>query len=457
MVEDNNKKNFIREKIIGRNLSKEQAAKHLILAAACGLAFGVTAATTFYAVDRSLDERHAAQDAALQSEAALEAENAAGAGTTGENAGGADAAGDGGQAASPGGDAQNPSAEVGLGEQEVEQLVRKEQENYTYTQQDYQEMMDLSSEVVAQIDQHIVAVNAVSNNETWFDESLETSEAFAGLILSVREQEVLILTTEHAVDGGTTIKVKFPDGAVQTAAVKQVSRLDDLAVIAVSKAGIGEETLSRLTPVTLGSPSAVKPGDLVIAAGAPLSQVHSYDFGRIGYVGQSESTVDGSRDLFYTHVASNLEKGTFLMDIKGELIGAATLGDNKDYTLNINTVRVASISWLRHVVNLLCDGVSIPYIGIYGTDISFDMKYSGNIPEGVYVTDVVTDSPAYQAGLRRGDIVTGLNDTAVKDYASYNSALQALKTGENVKITAKRNSAGAGYRDITVQTAVGAR
>lgn len=472
-MEEGKKKNFISEKIIGRNISKEQAAKYLALAAACGILFGIIAAVTFAAVRYSIDERLFGKQ-----EATREAEGADGEGEirsidaaenilgktgkgTGEASGGtADAAA--GSSAQEAGGAQTSGTDQaasgsGLDEKKLEELVRKENENYTYTQQDYQEMMGISSDIVAEIDRHIVAVNAVSSNETWFDDSLETSEAFAGVILSVSDPEILILTTLHAVQGGNTIKVKFQDGTVQEAAAKQTSNTNDLAVIAVPKEGISADTLKKLTPVTLGTPSLTAPGDLVIAAGAPLSKVHSYDFGRVGYIGKNEGTVDGSRDLFYAHLATNLEKGTFLMDLKGQLIGMALLADNSDYSLNINTVRIANVTWLRSFLAQLCTGQSIPYIGILGKDISFDLKYNSNIPQGVYVTDVATDSPAYQAGLRRGDIITGINDQSLADYAAYAAAVHQLKTGETVKITAKRGGAGAAYRDIEVQLVVGAR
>lgn len=471
---DEKKKTFISEKIIGRELDKRLVARWLLLALLCGLVFGLSAAFAFSAVEqanvrraeRELDEERAEQAAdVMGAGSGSDAEHAdLAAGGAAENTvqTGQDAAGNavsGNGTLEPAGGSAGAADAAGLqgaegSQDQLAALVEAAVENRSYTAEDYRRLMGSAEELTAAVDKHVVAVTAVATNTTWFDDTVERTQTFAGLVLSAEDPEILILTTEAAVQSAAKLAVTFADGTQKEAVVKQQSHTDQLAVLAVAKEGLGSDFLTALEPVKLGSTHNIRAGSAVIAAGAPLGQVHSYDVGLIGYVGEGETAVDGLQTAYYLDIAADAKRGTYLMDLSGNLIGVATGQTGEDSSAG--SVRFVSISQLRRILAKLEAGSAAAYLGITGKDISFEMQYS-NIPKGMYVTEVATDSPAYAAGVKRGDIVTQLGDTPIEDVADYEAVFRRLLPGDSVKATVQRKSTNSEYRDMAFTLTVGNR
>ena len=99
------------------------------------------------------------------------------------------------------------------------------------------------------------------------------------------------------------------------------------------------------------------------------------------------------------------------------------------------------------------------FLGINGVSVDFNMKYS-NVPEGVYVSNVIQDSPAYTAGIRRGDVIINVTDTAsdrsITDMDVLSRAINAAKPGDLVRITLMRSD-GNEYRELEVEVTFGER
>jgi S1-C subfamily serine protease len=119
-------------------------------------------------------------------------------------------------------------------------------------------------------------------------------------------------------------------------------------------------------------------------------------------------------------------------------------------------VRAVGIGWLSEVLGVLEGGEKLPFLGIKGIDVSFDMSYQG-IPEGVYITDVVAGSPAYEAGLKRGDIITALGGGQIGSVEDYSSFLLRQKPGSDLKVRIQRSSGIEEYREISLYLKTGER
>ena len=115
-----------------------------------------------------------------------------------------------------------------------------------------------------------------------------------------------------------------------------------------------------------------------------------------------------------------------------------------------------STSYLKRAIDRLTEGEPLPYIGITGSGISFDMSYQG-MPSGMYVTEVSSGSPAYDAGIKNGDIITGIGDTNVSDVRSYENAVRLLKSGDSVTVRLMRSSGSSGYTELSFDVNVGTR
>ena len=446
--QENKKKSFISEKIVGRDLTLRHAAKYLGLAVVCGLVFGICGAVAFNSLGTHLQKRTEAmalgnsQEPESQSEspeAPVSAESQEGqepAETTAGN-----------EAASP-----EPSGETDTAGS-IQEAVRRELENRTPTPEEGRKLFAGLQEVVAEADSRVVSVQAVERDTSWFNDPIETAYNASGLILSIREQEILILTTEEAVRNADNLRVTFADGAEQEAYLKQSSRLDGVALLSVPKEGLGSEFLSSISPIAYGSAGTLQTGDLIFLIGSPLGTAHSVSMGLIGYVNEKEQTADGTQAMFYTGVPADAEKGTFAVDLKGELIGVVrpALGESQT-----GSTGIISTAYLREVLRRLGEGKQIPYLGIRGRNVTPEMKFE-DIPAGVYVTEVEQDSPAYGAGIKNGDILIRLNDTELSDLSAYESAVRGLETGDSAALTVMRSSTNGEYGELTFNITAGAR
>ena len=105
---------------------------------------------------------------------------------------------------------------------------------------------------------------------------------------------------------------------------------------------------------------------------------------------------------------------------------------------------------------ILSENKAVPYLGVEGRTVSPEMSLE-SMPAGVYVTDVAQDSPAYAAGLKRGDIITGLNDVVVSDLTGYEAAVRKAEAGSSVKLKAMRGTTGGEYQELEFQMTAGSR
>ncbi len=301
---------------------------------------------------------------------------------------------------------------------------------------------------------YFVTVSATSTGTTWFDNEESNTETFSGVITTVGRNEILILTTSGAAQS-ESVRVKFHNGVSVDAFVKQFSNEDGLCVLAVStESGLDEHMLDELEGIEFAARETIENGEAVIACGSPLGVSGSYSFGDIGYINDSEAGYDVSQRVAYTDALSDAGRGTFFIDYEGRLIGIVGTGAGSS-GVDDGLSRIVTCYSLNDTVNALKAGAKIAYTGVMGADVTFDMKYSG-IPEGCYVTGVDQDSPAYTAGIMRGDIISSVNGDEIGGMGDYQRAIRRLDPGASLEIILKRPAAGE-YRDMTFTVTAGER
>ncbi|MDO4265670.1 MAG: S1C family serine protease [Eubacteriales bacterium] len=505
--QEKNKKKFISEKIVGRELTLRHATKYIILAVACGILFGITAAVVFSCARgtsalRAAETGNRTENTVTETDhpgkedgEAGDANAAAGTGTetgtktgdnnnTGNGAPETDAGNAGGdtsqdaaqgQASHPaedgavsgqsaqerGTETDEPSEHVqngGTADQEnkdgIEGVIRDEMERYSFSGKDLKNFFARVKEEAKEADRHIVSVQAVKRDTGWFNDPIETAQLASGIITAITSDEIQILTTEDAVQSADSLTVTFRDGTVEDAMLRKTSHLDGMALLAVSKERLGSEFLSSISAVPLGGFGTDQIGEPVLALGSPLGVTHSMDVGFIGYVMQDEQTADGSMEVIYTDIASNEEKGTFLLSLDGTLLGMAR-PEGVDTAVSGQT-SMMNAAHIRSVLSYLSEGRAVPYIGILGRTVSSEMIREG-LPAGAYVNGVRQDSPAYVSGIKNGDIVIAVGDTETGSMEAYRSAVHALSAGETVELRVMRGSGNNEYRELSFSLTVGER
>ncbi len=253
----------------------------------------------------------------------------------------------------------------------------------------------------------------------------------------VIDDEGHIVTNNHVVDQASDVSVTLSDGRTLDADVVGVDPTTDLAVISIDATG--------LTPLPVAD-DAPALGDPVVAFGSPFGLDGSVTSGIVSALGR---TVQGSdlplMNLVQTDAAINPgNSGGALVDADGELIGintaiASSGGGSDGIGFAIDTTTLTSV-----VEDLVADGqVSRSYLGVRGATAA---AATGDAT-GAYIDGVVDNSPAADAGLRPGDLVTSLDGEPVEGFPELAARLARLEPGTEVTLTVQRDDA---EQDLTV-------
>ncbi len=304
---------------------------------------------------------------------------------------------------------------------------------------------DVSS-VVSNVMPSIVAIDTtVSSTVEYFGQSYkqDSSGSGSGIIIGENENELLIVTNNHVVEGdNATVKVTFSDESTAEATIKGADSNADLAVLAVKKTDLKDKTKKKIKIATLGDSSETKVGDMSIAIGNALGYGQSVTVGYISAKDRKVSMEDSTMTLLQTDAAINPgNSGGALINASGEVIG-------------INSVKYASddvegmgyaipISDAVPIINELMNREQLSiseqgYLGIKGLDITEQLSNTYNMPEGIYVSEVTAGSPAEKGNIVTGDIITEINGREVKTLEELQEVLTYTKAGTEVSITVKK-------------------
>lgn len=335
----------------------------------------------------------------------------------------------------------------------VEEIVQSAMEEYEYSIDDMTALWKNMSTLCDEIDGSIVSVKTISSGTDWFDNEISKAGEYSGIVIARTGYSVLLLTPEAAVKNKDDISVIWENGLETKARIKGADTVSGLAVISVDDTELDDTIRKSAKPVKLGNSYLVKRGDIMIALGSPKGFPHSTAYTWASYVSKNVSTIDGLTTLIYTTEKCDTEKGTWFINSKGELIGWS-IGRAPIENPSSETV-VSGLSEYKTILEKMTNGSDYPYLGIEVIDIN-RVVHETELPNGVYVTEVIAGSPAYQAGLQPGDIITKINDASVSYVNDYVSAVEKLAPSDQAIVSVKRNGRDE-YVDIEYELTVGKR
>lgn len=249
----------------------------------------------------------------------------------------------------------------------------------------------------------------------------------------VIDAEGYIVTAAHVVDGASQIKVKFQDGTTRTAELLGQDNATDVAVLRVDPSGLD------LQPLELGDSSALEEGDAVAAIGDPFGYERSIS---TGIVSGLERTIEAPNGYTVAHAIqtdASLNPGNSggpVVNAAGEVVGIAdqiaTDGSSEDSS---GVGFAVPIDLVKSELDQLKAGEQVEhaYLGV-GTSTA-----SGATP-GALIESVASGSPADDAGLRTGDVVTALGSSKTEDSDDLVAAIAAHQPGDRVRATVRRDS-----------------
>ncbi len=295
----------------------------------------------------------------------------------------------------------------------------------------------------------VTVVATIPGQNTFFGPTGDSTSTGSGVFIS---QDGYILTNNHVIESAQSYSVIFSDGSELPATLVGTDQYSDLAVLKI--------TGTVPAVATLGNSDALNPGETVIAIGSPLGDFkNTVTVGVISATGRSiDSGLGYSIDgLIQTDAAINQgNSGGPLVNLAGEVIaintliirssGSGTVAEGLGFAIPVNTARAVADQIIQHGF------VSRPYLGINYQPITPRVAAVYRLPVqyGIYITDVATNSPAKQAGLQVGDIITGIDDTTLDETHAYVNTLFQYAAGDTVTLTLMRNG-----KQVEVQATLG--
>jgi serine protease Do len=296
----------------------------------------------------------------------------------------------------------------------------------------------------------------------------EVEGSGSGIIVGKNDDELLIATNYHVVEGADTLSVAFTDGNAVEASVKGFDEERDLAVVSVSLDDVEDDTMDAISIANIGSSDDLKVGEQVVAIGNALGYGQSVTTGIVSAKNRrmdsdNNTATDGSDDssdgvnLIQTDAAINPgNSGGALLNMEGEVVGinsaklASTEVEGMGYAIAISDVTDILQNLMNETSRDKLDDSEHGVLGIKGSSVSSEAVQMYGIPAGVFVKQVTEGGAADKAGLKANSVITEFNGKTVSSINQLIEYLSYYEPDEEVELTVQVPH-GTSYKEETVK------
>jgi len=289
--------------------------------------------------------------------------------------------------------------------------------------------------VIAKVKPSVVAISTKVPTFNIFTGASIQEGAGSGWII---DENGYIVTNNHVVKGAESITVTLDDGSTFPAETVRTDPLSDLAIVRIDA--------QDLPAANIGDSSKLRVGDWLVAIGNSLGLGISVTKGIVSSLGVSVSVAPGQTlyDLIQTDAAINPgNSGGPLVNMAGEVIG-------------INSVKIAQVGVegmgyaisTKEAIPIIEELIKTGYVvrpwlgvGLFTVDELIARRYNLAVNQGILVTEVAVGSPADQAGIEAGDVITAIEGQEVADVNELIRAIHSFQIGQRVEITFWRGDA----------------
>ena len=296
----------------------------------------------------------------------------------------------------------------------------------------------------------------------------EVEGSGSGIIVGKNDDELLIATNYHVVEGADTLSVAFTDGNAVEASVKGFDEERDLAVVSVSLDDVEDDTMDAISIANIGSSDDLKVGEQVVAIGNALGYGQSVTTGIVSAKNRrmdsdNNTVTDGSDDssdgvnLIQTDAAINPgNSGGALLNMEGEVVGinsaklASTEVEGMGYAIAISDVTDILQNLMNETSRDKLDDSEHGVLGIEGSSVSSEAVQMYGIPAGVFVKKVTEGGAADKAGLKANSVITEFNGKTVSSINQLIEYLSYYEPDEEVELTVQVPH-GTSYKEENVK------
>ena len=296
----------------------------------------------------------------------------------------------------------------------------------------------------------------------------EVEGSGSGIIVGKNDDELLIATNYHVVEGADTLSVALTDGNAVEASVKGFDEERDLAVVSVSLDDVEDDTMDAISIANIGSSDDLKVGEQVVAIGNALGYGQSVTTGIVSaktrrMASDNNTVTDGSDDssdgvnLIQTDAAINPgNSGGALLNMEGEVVGinsaklSSTEVEGMGYAIAISDVTDILQNLMNETSRDKLDDSEHGVLGIEGSSVSSEAVQMYGIPAGVFVKKVTEGGAADKAGLKANSVITEFNGKTVSSIDQLSEYLSYYEPDEEVELTVQVPH-GTSYKEETVK------
>ena len=295
----------------------------------------------------------------------------------------------------------------------------------------------------------LVLTGATVGNKDFVSES----QSVSGVLIADNGQELLILGPTMEVGEAQQIQATFCDGKKYRVTEKKSDANLELTIYAVKESQLEEKTAKSIRLAALGSSYEVKKGDTTVLLGMLFGQGDAVGYGVLRSSTEKAEWADGTYHILGAELAGFTGGSGIMFNRQGEVIGIICDAAGEDAKEEL--MHAYAISDIKDVMQFLANGESVPYIGIYATDVSENIAEDRGIPRGIYVDKVEADSPAMRAGIQSGDVLTAIGGTDIENFEQYHELLMEEKEGTHLLIKGYRRGAKDQYVAVHFNATVG--
>jgi len=431
--EENNKSDFVIEKIKERPINRKKLLRRTLITASMAVMFGLIACFTFLVLEPVISnwlypktDSHMPVDFPEDDEEMVP-----------------------GEMLSDNTDANTSTSAI---DRKKRQEVLAAMEYYQWDVEDYAKMYSALGEFAKDLQEYMVTVMASEDENDWLSDANSKKTRCSGVVVGNNGREVLILTSYSNIKNADALSVKFYDGYKQEAKIMQKHSASDMAILAVTISDMGER-INQVRIAPLGSSNVedyITTPIIVVGKGTDESDLIQY--GTIISRNKEANLADATFELLLTDIQGTSGGTGFLFNLKGQIVGV--IPGKKPAIDTRNMLMAYEIGDLKRIISKLSNGYEIPYAGIVGTMVADEVSEEAKVPKGIYVKSVSMNSPAMKAGIQSGDVIMAINEKEITKFKDYLNTIAELESGDTINLTVKRLSVN-DYKDITINITLG--
>lgn len=331
------------------------------------------------------------------------------------------------------------AVETELVDEQIEEQLQEILSQVEFHLEDYQALYDEMRALTTDKGRAIVTVAGVTSDVDWFNNIYENVASASGVIVANNDKAMLILVSAGNLNGADSIEVTFCDQTQVEAELVQKDENTGLAILSVPLSSIGEKTMEEIAIAELGSSnSANLLGTPVIALGSPLGTGGSVSYGMVTSTGTIIDLPDAAYRRITTDIYGSRNATGVLINLKGMVIGII---DNVNTGNDMSNLLTAyGITELKSTIEQMSNNKERAYLGVHGADVPKEAIEDTQIdtPAGTYIREIEIDSPAMEAGIQSGDVVTKVGNEEITTYNELLGILQLAQPEDVLTVTLTR-------------------